>query len=175
MMRMNGMSMTNYWSINFLYNLIISLATNLVFYLFGYFFLDISFFRQTSFWVLAVVYLGWILAQIGLSVFLQVFLSSSRAANIIGYLVAIWTNLIGATLSIAMFQFPIEQPIGFTLWPTFAFTRVYYLLFTYCGMDQCLSGLSSLTDEMVTCIVVLYVSAGIFMLLGMYLFEVIPQ
>ena len=107
MMRMNGMSMTNYWAINFLYNLVISIATNIVFYLFGYIFLDISFFRQTSFSVLAIVYLGWILAQIGLSVFLQVFLSSSRAANIVGYLVAIWTNLVGATLSVAMFQFPI--------------------------------------------------------------------
>ena len=38
---------------------------------------------------------------------LQVFLSSSRAANIIGYLVSIWTNLIGATLSVALFQYPV--------------------------------------------------------------------
>lgn len=107
MMRMNGMSITNYWFINFLYNFLISLLTNVVFYLFGYIFLDMSFFHSTSPLVLAVVFLGWILAQIGLSMFLQVFLSSSRAANIIGYLVAIWTNLVGATLSVAMFQFPI--------------------------------------------------------------------
>jgi hypothetical protein len=39
MMRMNGMGMLNYWSINFLYNLIISILTNLVFYLYGYFYL----------------------------------------------------------------------------------------------------------------------------------------
>ena len=145
MMRMNGMSIINYWFINFLYNFLISLATNIVFYLFGYIFLDMSFFHNTSPLVLAIVFLGWILAQIGLSTFLQVFLSSSRAANIIGYLVAIWTNLIGATLSVAMFQFPIEQPIGFTMWPTFAFTRVFYLLFTYCSMDQCINSLSTLT------------------------------
>jgi uncharacterized membrane-anchored protein YitT (DUF2179 family) len=107
MMRMNGMSITNYWFINFLYNFLISLLTNIVFYLFGYIFLDMSFFHSTSPLVLAIVFLGWILAQIGLSMFLQVFLSSSRAANIIGYLVAIWTNLVGATLSVAMFQFPI--------------------------------------------------------------------
>lgn len=174
-MRMNGMSMMSYWVINFFYNFVISLATNLVFYVFGYIFLDINFFRQTSMGVLAIIFLGWILAQIGLSVFLQVFLSSSRAANIIGYLVAIWTNLIGATLSVAMFQYPIVQPIGFTLWPTFAFTRVFYLLFTYCSMDQCMTSVGSLTDEMITCIIVLYVSAAIFMIIGMYLFEVIPQ
>ena len=45
MMRMNGMSMLSYWAINFLYNLVISLATNLVFYLFGYFFLPNGLFR----------------------------------------------------------------------------------------------------------------------------------
>ncbi len=145
-MRLNGMSILNYWAINFLYNLIISLATNAVFYLFGYIFLDISFFRQTSFGVLFVVFFGWILAQISLSIFLQGFLSSSRAANIIGYLVAIWTNLAGATLSVAMFQYPVQQPMGFTLWPTFAFTRVFYLLFTYCSMDQCVSSFGGLDD-----------------------------
>lgn len=145
MMRMNGMSILNYWAINFLYNLVISLATNTVFYLYGYFFLDISFFRQTSLAVLALIFLGWILAQIGLSMFFQVFLSSSRAANIIGYLVAIWTNLVGATLSVAMFQYPVQQPTGFTLWPTFAFTRVFYLLFTQCSMDQCVNSFSAIT------------------------------
>lgn len=36
MMRMNGMSMLNYWAINFLYNFAISVLTNFVFYLYGY-------------------------------------------------------------------------------------------------------------------------------------------
>lgn len=146
MMRMNGMSITNYWAINFLYNLLISLATNIVFYLYGYIFLDISFFKQTSLGVITLVFLGWILAQIGLSIFLQVFVSSSRAANIIGYLVAIWTNLVGATLSIAMFQYPVQQPTGFSLWPTFSFTRVFYLLFNACSMDKCVNSLSALSE-----------------------------
>jgi hypothetical protein len=106
MMRMNGMSMVNYWSINFLYNFAISIMTNLVFYLYGYFYLENAFFQQVSLGVIVVVFLGWMLSQIGLAMLLQVFLSSSRAANIIGYLVAIWTNLVGATLSIALFQYP---------------------------------------------------------------------
>ena len=45
MMRMNGMGMLSYWAINFLYNLLISLATNVVFYLFGYLFLPNGLFR----------------------------------------------------------------------------------------------------------------------------------
>lgn len=175
MMRMNGMSMLNYWSINFLYNLIISLLTNIVFYTFGYIFLKSSFFHQTSFLVLALILLGWMLSQIGMSMLFQVFLSSSRAANIIGYLVSIWTNLIGATLSIALFQYPNELPVSFCLWPTFSFNRLFYLMFTYCSMDQCIANLDSLTSEMWRCIGVLYGSWILFSLIGMYLFEVVPQ
>jgi len=145
MMRMNGMGMLNYWAINFLYNFTISVLTNLVFYLYGYFYLENAFFQQVSLSVITIILLGWILSQIGLAMLLQVFLNGSRAANIIGYLVAIWTNLIGATLSIALFQYPRELPMGFAVWPTFSFDRLFYLLFTYCSMDRCPNSLDSLT------------------------------
>ena len=101
------MSILNYWGINFVYNLIISVLTNIVFFLFGYIFLGSSFFKQINLGIIFVVFFGWIMSQIGLAMLLQVFLSSSRAANIIGYLVSIWTNLIGATLSLALFQYPV--------------------------------------------------------------------
>lgn len=175
MMRMNGMGMLNYWAINFFYNLLISLLTNLVFYIFGYIYLENAFFQQVGLSIIFTVFFGWILSQIGLAMFLQVFLSASRAANIIGYLVAIWTNLIGATLSIALFQYPRELPLSFAIWPTFSFNRLFYLLFTNCSMDQCPKTLSNLSPEMWQCITVLYVSFFIFSLAGMYLYEVIPQ
>ena len=175
MMRMNGMGMLNYWAINFFYNLLISLLTNLVFYIFGYIYLENAFFQQVSLSVIFIVFFGWILSQIGLAMFLQVFLSASRAANIIGYLVAIWTNLIGATLSIALFQYPRELPLSFAIWPTFSFNRLFYLLFTNCSMDQCPNSLASLSPEMWQCITVLYVSFIVFSLAGVYLYEVIPQ
>lgn len=130
MMRMNGMKMRNYWLVSFIFNFSMSIITNLVFFFFGYFFLDSAIFHQTGKDVLIVVLLGWILAQIGLSTFFQVFLTSSRAANIIGYLISIWTNLIGATLSIAIYQYPRNLPTGFLLYPTFAFNRIFYLMFT---------------------------------------------
>lgn len=145
MMRMNGMNILNYWTINFLYNFVISLITNAIFFLFGYFYLDMTFFHRTSFLLIGMVLFGWILAQIGMSMLLQVFISASRAANIIGYLVSIWTSLIGSTLSVALFQFPNELPLSFSLWPTFSFNRLFYLMFSYCSMDQCLSTFDSIT------------------------------
>jgi hypothetical protein len=75
--------------------------------MFGYYYLQNTFFVQSSFMVIWVVLIGWILCQIGMSMFLQVFISNSRAANIIGYLLTIWTNLIGATLSVALYQYPV--------------------------------------------------------------------
>lgn len=138
MMRMNGMSIFNYWTINFLYNFVISLVTNGIFFLFGYLYLDMSFFHHTSHLLIAIVLLGWILAQIGMSMFLQVFISASRAANIIGYLVSIWTSLIGSTLSVALFQFPNQLPLSYSLWPTFSFNRLFYLMFSYCSLDRCI-------------------------------------
>jgi hypothetical protein len=175
MMRMNGMKMKNYWFVNFLFSFLISLITNLVFYVFGYFFMDNALFQSTGKDVLFVVLIGWILAQIGMSTFFQVFLASSRAANIIGYLLSIWTNLIGATLSIAIYQFPRPLPLSLLWYPTFAFNRIFYLMFTECSADRCFTSLSNMSTEAKHCILVLYISFVIFQLLGMYLFEIIPQ
>lgn len=175
MMRMNGMKMSSYWLINFLFNLTISLLTNLTFCLFGWFFLDNAFFHKTHPGLIAIVLLGWILSQIGMATLFQVFLSNSRAANIIGYLISIWTNLIGATLSLALFQYPVELPLGFALWPTFSFNRVFYLMFTACSNDECFADFSAVTSEMWRSIIILYASFFIFSAIGIYLFEVIPQ
>lgn len=170
MMRMNGMKMSNYWLIQFLFSFAISLITNFVFFIFGYVFMDNALFHQTGKDVLFVILLGWILAQIGMSTFFQVFLASSRAANIIGYLISIWTNLIGATLSLAIYQYPRPLPIYILMYPTFAFNRIFYLMFTECSADRCYTSLGSLPSEARNCILVMYLSFFVFQLLGMYLF-----
>ena len=138
-MRMNGLSMLTYWGVNFLFNFFISFATYVVFFAFGYFVMENSLFLLTSFWLFWLILLGWILCQIGMSMIFQVFISNSRAANIIGYLVTIWTNLIGATLSVALYQYPVQMPFLVTLWPTIAFNRIFYLMFINCSADHCYS------------------------------------
>jgi hypothetical protein len=82
-----------------------------------------------------------------MATFFQVFIASSRAANIVGYLISIWTNLIGATISIALYNYPRTLPDYFLFYPTFAFNRIFYLLFTECSADRCVSSLSHLSDE----------------------------
>jgi len=106
MMKMNGLKISNYWITFFIFNLLLCVITNLIFYIMGILILDSSFFIKTSKVLLLVVSLGWSLAQIGMAAFFQTFLSKSRSANIIGYLFSIWTTMIGATLNLGSYQYP---------------------------------------------------------------------
>lgn len=144
MMRMNGLGILTYWGVNFIFNFVISFLTYVVFFAFGYFIMQNAFFLKTSFILISIVLVGWILCQIGISMLLQVFISSSRAANIIGYLMTIWTNLIGATLSVALFQYPVEMPFWITLWPTISLNRIFYLMFINCSSDHCFGSLEAI-------------------------------
>ncbi len=146
MMRMNGLGIMTYWGVNFVFCFGVSFVTYAVFYVFGYFVMASAFFVKTSFWVIWIILIGWIICQIGLSMFVQVFISNSRAANIIGYLLTIWTNLVGATLSVAFYQYPVEMPFSVSLWPTIAFNRLFYLLFINCSSDRCFNSLANLPD-----------------------------
>jgi hypothetical protein len=44
MMKMNGMQMRDYWLMTFLFSLLITIITYTLFYLFGYYILELSFF-----------------------------------------------------------------------------------------------------------------------------------
>lgn len=175
MMKMNGLKITNYWITFFVFNLLLCVITNLIFYLFGILILDTSFFIKTSKLLLFIVSFGWSLAQIGMAAFFQTFLSKSRSANIIGYLFSIWTTMIGATLNLGSYQYPAELPIGLQIIPPFAFVRSFYLMMMECSKGDCFYDMGLLTTEIKQCISFLYLGFVIFFLLGIYLFEVIPQ
>jgi hypothetical protein len=105
-MKMNGMKISSYWFVYFIFNLILSIITNTIFVIMGRFLTGMRFFTETDPLILIITLLGWSLAQIGMAVFFQTFLNKSRSANIIGYLVSIWTSMIGSTLCIGVYQYP---------------------------------------------------------------------
>lgn len=106
MMKMNGMKISSYWLVYFIFNFILGLITNIIFIVSGILLTGMRFFYETSPGLIAIVLIGWTLAQIGMAVFFQTFLNKSRSANIIGYLVSIWTSMIGSTLCIGVYQYP---------------------------------------------------------------------
>lgn len=175
MMKMNGMSMKNYWLVTFLFNLFLSLITNIIFYLFGYLVVKNTFFTETPFGMMFVILFGWMLAQIGMATLFQTILSNSRSANIIGYLLSIWTSLMGASLNVGVYQFPTELPYGLRMYAPLGFTRIFYIMLTKCSNNLCLTSWKQAPDEMIDCVVYLYACFAVFMVLGMYLHEIIPQ
>lgn len=137
MMKMNGLKIRYYWLTFFVFNLVLCIITNIIFYLLGSLVLSYSFFTKTSKLLIFIVSLGWSLSQIGMAAFFQTFLNKSRSANIIGYLFSIWTTMIGATLNLGSYQYPSELPTSLQIIPPFAFVRIFYLMMMKCSNGDC--------------------------------------
>lgn len=148
MMKMNGMKISSYWLVYFIFNFVFSMLTNIIFVLFGTLLTGMRFFLQSDPLLIAVVLIGWSLAQIGMAVFFQTFLNKSRSANIIGYLISIWTSMIGSTLCIGVYQFPNELPMGARFFAPFAFTRIIYLMLSGCSEGRCYGNIANIPTEM---------------------------
>jgi hypothetical protein len=76
-MKINGMKMSNYWKINYLFNLVFYMITALIFLFFGMTIFDLQVFSDSNFMVLLTVLFGWGLAQISMAFFISVFVSRS--------------------------------------------------------------------------------------------------
>lgn len=66
---MNGLKLKDYWTITVLFYLLITILTFSVFWVFGFFILQLKFFVDTSLLLMFLVLLGWGLAQIAMSIF----------------------------------------------------------------------------------------------------------
>ena len=66
--------------------------------------------------------------------FFQVFLDSARMATIIGYVISIFSTLVGMALCTGIFPYPMEMPTYLALYPPFALSRaIYYMGMTCSG------------------------------------------
>ena len=83
--------------------------------------------------------------------------------------------MIGATLSIGVYQYPTEMPYGCRMFAPFGFVRIIYLMLTGCSEGRCFGSISHIPSEMVDCLIYLYISFFFFFFLGTYLFEIVPQ
>jgi ABC-type multidrug transport system ATPase subunit len=174
-MKMNGLRMHNYWIISWIFDMIMYWITIIVFLLFGRFVLKLSFFSETSYWVLLVFFMAWGLCQISMAFFFAVFLNQAQTASIVGYLLSIWVTLVAISLNTTLYAPPKTVTWWLLLYPTFPYTRFFFYLATACGYSSCISSFSELPDEAKTCLWVMYVEAVVFMLLALYLQQVVPQ
>lgn len=174
-MKMNGMRMRNYWVVNFAFNLLIYTITIIVFMLFGIYLPEIQFFTQTSTAVMAIIMLGWGIAQISLAFFFQGFLDKARSATVWGYFLSLWVVMWGITLNFMIYPLPDELPWVYKWYPHFAMCRALYILSFNCGYYKCVESLDEMTYELIECCAVLYVVGAAFCIIGIYLNEIMPR
>jgi hypothetical protein len=67
------------------------------------------------------------------------------------------------------------MPQWLLFYPSFNICRIFYHLTMKCGYDKCISSFSEMPDELVTCLWILFLTGFIYIFVGIYLYEVIPQ
>lgn len=90
-------------------------------------------------------------------------------------MISLWLTVIALTLNNSLYDYPNEMPLSLSFIPTFAFCRLYYRIAHACGFDFCLSDISLIDGEIWRCVLFLYISSTVFLILGVYLHEVVPQ
>lgn len=174
-MKMNGLLMKYYWINFFLFNLIISLLSCALLYIFGRFIFEIIFFTNTNWLVLWALFLGWSIAQISLTAFIQIFINSSKAATIIGYLLSIFSTIVGQAICTVIYPYPSQLPLLLKLYPPLALSRGVYLIGNSCANNSsCYNSIFRMDEEIYSIYAALY--AWIFMfILSVYLHNIIQQ
>lgn len=73
MMKMNGMRMKDYWLMTFIFSLTLTTVTYILFYLFGYFILGLSFFTETSLILIVNTFICYSISSLVLNTKLRLF------------------------------------------------------------------------------------------------------
>ena len=79
------------------------------------------------------------------------------------------------SLNMTIFNLPKLIPKWLLFYPTFNVCRIFYHLTMKCGYEKCIGSFSEMPDELVTCLWVLFLTGFIYIFIGIYLYEVIPQ
>jgi hypothetical protein len=98
----------------------------------------------------------------------------------VGYTFAIFSSVVSSTLLMTNSTFTkvdgewvLKTILHF--YPTFPFNRIVYLLVDGCSFDKCYSRMDFVTDEMWKCTYAVYFDAVLYLIIAMYLEEVVPQ
>lgn len=135
-MKMNGLLMKYYWISFFIFNFILSLFSCCFLFFVGKYIFNIIFFSQTSWKVIFALFLGWSIAQVSLTAFVQIFINNSRTATIVGYLLSIFSSLVGQAISTVVYPYPFEIPIPLLFYPPMALARGVYLIGYSCANNS---------------------------------------
>ena len=174
-MKINGMKMKYYWLVNFSFNLAMFIVTAAVYWLTAIHWFGMTFFINTDWRLLALIWFGWGLCQVSLAFFFSVFINNSQTASIIGYTMSIWACTIAFTMNISIWSKPVDMEWFGYLLPNFPYMRTFYNMGLECAYSTCFRSIHDIDNETYMCLISLYVSAFVYFVLAIYLNEVVPQ
>ena len=172
---MNGLNVKFYWVSGFIFNFAITLLMLLIFFGFGRYFLELTMFVETSVAVFWVLLIGWAVALISMTNFVQNFINSAKSATIIGYLLSIFSCFVGEAITTFIYAYPQLVPLPILFYPPFALCRAIYLIGYNCASNSsCYKDLDHIDPELWTIILILYGWILVY-LLSIWLNEMIQQ
>ena len=176
-MKINGLAMKNYWIVNYWFNYAQYIISAMCFYLFGRYVALFSFFTDSVTEVILLTFFGWGLNQVSLSFFISSFLTNSQNASMLGYVISIVGSIITSTLLLtkSVYLGNKDQLLPFLYHvPQFPFGRIIMHFANKCAWDSCQTNLEDVEEEIFRCLFYVYLNPIIYLVLALYLNEVIP-
>ncbi|OMH83778.1 ABC transporter A family member 8 [Zancudomyces culisetae] len=174
LMQMNGLKLYTYYIANYVHFLILSVLCFFFFLVGGYAF-KLELFTKTGSSVLVLLLFLWSNVQIALAFFFSSIFKGSRSAFVITYLVVIWSVGINNAISQII---PTGVPLAYLIWPPFAAFRVLDLLNgASISTIRPAYTLSDIVpgDEVFSCLMALLIGWFVYLLLALYLNQVLPS
>ncbi|KAM9956625.1 hypothetical protein ACTFIR_003351 [Dictyostelium discoideum] len=171
---MMGLKIRNYWFMTYIFNFLIYFII-IVFVvgvssIFGF-----AVFVKGSQFAMFLFLFAWGNSMITFSFFLSTFFKKTRAASIFGYFLVIIAVNLNSILSYQVFK-DSTPPVPYYWIPLLAFYRGMSQLSTQCGIDLCPEWSAYTWEfEMSKIIFWLYIDAIVYLLIALYLDQVLPR
>ncbi|EGC36362.1 hypothetical protein DICPUDRAFT_87445 [Dictyostelium purpureum] len=171
---MMGLKIRNYWIMNYIFNyLLYSIIVVFVVGVSSAF--DFAVFTKGSGFGMFLLIFGWGHAMVSFSFFLSTFFKKTRTASIFCYFLVIVSVNLNSLLSFQVYLNS-APPTPYYFYPLFAFYRGISQLSTQCGIDLCPKWESYTWDfETSKIIFWLYIDAVVYLILALYLDQVLPR
>eukprot|EP01132_Coremiostelium_polycephalum_P003972 gene3972-4968_t len=171
---MMGLRMRNYWIVTYIFNYLLYFCALFIVVGVGMMF-GFSVFLRSSWFAMFLLLFGWGHSMITFSFFLSTIFSRTRTATISCYFLVIISVIVNLVLGYQVFQNS-SPPAPYYWYPPFAFYRGLSLISVLCGLDQCPKWSDFDWDfEPSRCILWIYVDTVFFLLLSLYLDQVLPR
>lgn len=146
-MKINGLNMSTYWIVNYVFFFLYYLITMFVFLFFAKYVFKVQAINDTNFNLILLMYVGWGMAQISWAFFISVFINRSTVAAIAGFGVSIFFMVCGTCLEGAIYVIPFRIPWYYFTIPSLTFIRTINYQTNACLQKTCYMSLLDINES----------------------------